>query len=487
LLSNETGSRNTVIGYLANVIAGSVLSNATAIGANARIDCSNCMVLGSVSGINSATSGVNVGIGTTLPVARLHVADSSVLFSAISDVPGAPGSPPQQGAGRRMMWYADKAAFRVGYVISDHWDKSNIGNYSFAAGKSTLASGNSSTALGIGTSALGNGSTALGTETLALGDYSTSMGVEAAAMGFWSTAIGTETIANGGHSTAIGNSSIADGDYSLAMGENTNSKSGYETVLGRWNTQYTAATPFGWVSTDRLFSIGNGTGSTLRSDAIVVLKNGFTGFGISNPANKVHIKTGNSGAIPFTSQFTALVVENNDHTYLNILSPEASETGILFGKPSSAASGGIIYNFGSVPNGFQFRTNGNITRMEIYNNGNAWLQGTLMQASDLRLKKDVLPLQNSLQKITQLNGYTYHWINEKLSQELQTGVVAQEVQKLFPELVHEDVNGILSVNYSGLIPVLIESTKELKDEIDILKKQNEEILQTLQQLQKNNK
>src|SRR6266404_369571 len=58
----------------------------------------------------------NVGIGTSNPAARLHVADSSVLFSATGIVPGTPGNPPISGAGRRMMWYAGKAAFRVGYV-----------------------------------------------------------------------------------------------------------------------------------------------------------------------------------------------------------------------------------------------------------------------------------------------------------------------------------------------------------------------------------
>jgi hypothetical protein len=49
-------------------------------------------------------------------------------------------------------------------------------------------------------------------------------------------------------------------------------------------------------------------------------------------------------------------------------------------------------------------------------------------------------------------------------------VLAQEVRELFPELVQEDKEGILSVNYSGLIPVLIESVKEQQKQIDELKK-----------------
>lgn len=76
----------------------------------------------------------NVGIGTSAPSAKLHVADSNVVFTANGLVPATPGNPPVSGEGRRMMWYADKAAFRSGYVINNYWDKDSIGNYSVAAG-----------------------------------------------------------------------------------------------------------------------------------------------------------------------------------------------------------------------------------------------------------------------------------------------------------------------------------------------------------------
>ncbi|MBK5285395.1 MAG: hypothetical protein JJE25_08310, partial [Bacteroidia bacterium] len=65
-LTNSTGSSNTFVGNIANVNANNLI-NASAIGANARVDASNAMVLGSVNGINGATSNVNVGIGTTIP------------------------------------------------------------------------------------------------------------------------------------------------------------------------------------------------------------------------------------------------------------------------------------------------------------------------------------------------------------------------------------------------------------------------------------
>jgi hypothetical protein len=77
LTGNQVGNRNTVIGSRANVLVFSNISNATAIGADARVDCSNCLVLGSVNTINGATSNVNVGIGTTDPNAPLAFANAT--------------------------------------------------------------------------------------------------------------------------------------------------------------------------------------------------------------------------------------------------------------------------------------------------------------------------------------------------------------------------------------------------------------------------
>ncbi len=188
-------------------------------------------VLLSIAAHNMAMA-QNVGIGTSTPAARLHIADSSVLFSAIGQADLTPGNPPLQGAGRRMMWYADKAAFRAGYTSGINWDKVNIGDYSFATGLNTTASGFSSTAMGISTIASGDNSTAMGMSTTASGlrstaigygttandDYSTAMGYGTTASGEYSTAMGYNTTASGVHSTAMGYGTTASGDRSTAMG-----------------------------------------------------------------------------------------------------------------------------------------------------------------------------------------------------------------------------------------------------------------------------
>jgi hypothetical protein len=170
----------------------------------------------------------NVGIGTSTPQARLHVANSSVLFSAIGDTDPTPGNPPIQGAGRRMMWYADKAAFRSGYVNGNYWDKINIGSYSFATGYNTTAEGYGATAMGNGTTASGIISTAMGRNTTAFGEYSTAMGYLTTASGFVSTAMGDNTEAFGDFSTAMGHFTTASGNYSTAMGNyvSTNNQEG---------------------------------------------------------------------------------------------------------------------------------------------------------------------------------------------------------------------------------------------------------------------
>ncbi len=77
--SNLSGSFNTQIGFAAKVGSHN-LNNATAIGALARVDQSNSLVLGSINGVNGATSDTNVGIGTTVPQARLHVSGGTTIF-----------------------------------------------------------------------------------------------------------------------------------------------------------------------------------------------------------------------------------------------------------------------------------------------------------------------------------------------------------------------------------------------------------------------
>ena len=83
-------------------------------------------------------------------------------------------------------------------------------------------------------------------------------------------------------------------------------------------------------------------------------------------------------------------------------------------------------------------------------------------ASDMNLKKNIVALDGALDKIDGMRGVYHDWIDENQSQDRQIGVIAQEVQAVYPELVATGVNGYLSVNYPKLTAVLLQSVKELK-------------------------
>ncbi|WP_378105674.1 tail fiber domain-containing protein [Chryseobacterium sp. sg2396] len=86
--------------------------------------------------------------------------------------------------------------------------------------------------------------------------------------------------------------------------------------------------------------------------------------------------------------------------------------------------------------------------------------------SDRRFKKDITPIYNATEKLNQLNGYTYTWRDRKefagqaLGEGKDMGVIAQEVEKVFPDAVMTNKDGYKSVNYNALIPVLIEALRK---------------------------
>ena len=95
-------------------------------------------------------------------------------------------------------------------------------------------------------------------------------------------------------------------------------------------------------------------------------------------------------------------------------------------------------------------------------------------SSDERLKDNIQVIKGSLDKIGDIRGVEFDW-NDKSPGWAQerghdVGVVAQEVQKVLPEIVTERKNGYLGVDYKRIVPLLIESIKELKEEVEELKK-----------------
>ena len=113
-------------------------------------------------------------------------------------------------------------------------------------------------------------------------------------------------------------------------------------------------------------------------------------------------------------------------------------------------SGAWIYSAGKVVAGTDITAGGSITA-----------QGDVTAFSDKRLKENIEPIDNALSKVQQLNGVTYTRNDLEDKEQRYIGLLAQDVTEVFPEAVKENEDGILSLNYSGLIGGLVEAIKEL--------------------------
>ena len=92
-------------------------------------------------------------------------------------------------------------------------------------------------------------------------------------------------------------------------------------------------------------------------------------------------------------------------------------------------------------------------------------------SSDKRLKDNLIKIGNPLDKISQLNGYEFDWIAKEGIHENEghdVGVIAQEVEKVLPEVVQTRESGYKAVKYEKIVPLLIESIKELKQRVEEL-------------------
>jgi hypothetical protein len=258
--------------------------------------------------------------------------------------------------------------------ISNASNHGNIGSealdlsYSSSASTTLGATGDSSIAMGSGTTASGAGSIAMGLGTVSSGSYSSAMGNNTTASGDGATAMGFTTVASGDYSSAIGRRTTASDFGSLVIGQHNLSGSTVTNSAYTFNTANTA------------FVIGNGTGSSSKSDAFKVLFSGETVIG-----NDLEVK------------------------------------------------------------------------------------GSVLVSSDARLKANIVSLGATLAKLLLIDGKSY---TMKKDGKQNIGVLAQDIQKVFPELVSTDDRDMLAVNYQGLVPVLINAMKEQQAEIDELKKQD---------------
>lgn len=156
---------------------------------------------------------------------------------------------------------------------------------------------------------------------------------------------------------------------------------------------------------------------------------------------------------------------NNIAKPLNESISAQSKLGSLVLAANSAVTTGLIVKYGNVGIGTDSPDAANKLEVNGVVSASAYYY-----TSDIRLKNNISPIQNSLSKILKLEGIKYNLNNvegEKL------GFSAQELQKVFPELVKVGDNGYLSIDGTGLIAPLVEAIKEQQKEIDELKQKIE--------------
>jgi hypothetical protein len=150
---------------------------------------------------------------------------------------------------------------------------------------------------------------------------------------------------------------------------------------------------------------------------------------------------------------------------------------------SNGISGSLYQQSGQTHNWYRHNGQGeNTLLMSLNASANLTVQGSLaiggninangditaFTTSDQRLKNNINPIADALNKVNRISGNTFEW-NEKTEKEgKDVGVIAQEILEILPEAVTTRNNGYLAVKYEGLIPLLIESIKELSNKVEFL-------------------
>jgi hypothetical protein len=441
-----------------------------------------------------------VGIGTSVPKAPFHVASGkTVLFGSDTS-----------GGGSKLMWIPSKYAFRAGgigaasaqgFTFNEDphaWDADSIGAFSFAGGYGNKAIGMGSTAFGLKNSvqnyasfaagehnelnneytwAVGSNNTiisnssmafglnnmvnsaagfAIGSNNEVYGDFNiVAIGSSNTCTAFNAMALGHYNDATNLYSTAIGADHMVGSVYGMSIGFNTINNSRNCIIVGASNASLSGWSPDAWKATDPIFIVGNGYQGN-RNNAMLIQKNGWVGINTNTPDGLLHLRFNSSIGLPqllleeSSNDYSRITFRNTNPGYWDV----AAFTQPFLGNTSSAHMNFYFSQFGNV--------------LSLRGNGNASLAGVLTQNSDERLKKNIEPLSNALSRMLKINGYTYNWKDTLRGSDLQIGFLAQEVEAQFPELVATDEEGIKSVAYGNMVPVLLQAIKEQQQQIDDL-------------------
>ena len=178
------------------------------------------------------------------------------------------------------------------------------------------------------------------------------------------------------------------------------------------------------------------------------------------------------GRNTFSGEYNSL--SNNNVIIGNYAGPQASTNSTFWLANFSGTP--MLYGTFSASTSRSYHTLGINTAswsgngvFEVYDPANSgtsiWAQTDIVAFSDERVKTKIQRIENALEKVMKLNGVTFERLDIEENRRM-AGVIAQEVERVLPEVVYENSDGMKSVAYGNLISLLIESVEELKLMID---------------------
>lgn len=399
----------------------------------------------------------------------------------LSGVPG-PGNPLAiSGPGERLIWYPKKVALRAGEVDTmnidlspyggpiyngNEWDDANIGLASMALGYDTVASGNMSTAIGGFDFVTGSLSTAFGALNYVPGDQSIAIGGLNLISGQNSVNIGMGVFLFGScFNTTTGSSSFNVGICNTLGGNNS-------TIIGDNNTTVVGA--------NTNFIAGNQNTSSAPNAFVIGNNNAITGIGF---AGLIGINSAVSGSNSLGIG-TGLTVNGNNSLLTGYNLTSAVGANNTFGinvddtTPVTMSNSNVIGFYGGKVGVNQTNPTHRFEVTDTSTDQTAAFTGTTQTCivdtsgpggwnctSDLRLKTNIVNLNGSLDRLLQLQGVTYNFKSNPTGDQI-AGFIAQDVQKVLPDLVGKDVNGYLNLNKEGMIPYIVEAVKTQNGKLD---------------------
>ncbi len=444
--SLRSGASNSFMGYKAGYFNTSGNYNVF-IGNNAGFLNNGSMntFVGFISGQNNQTGYYNTFVGDSSGFSNSSGFDNTFLGG-------------RAGCSNSTGYFNMFAGSQAGY-------RNSTGSYNTAFGASALYSNTK-----------GSGNVANGTAAL----YSNTTGIQNTAIGMY--ALLSDTSGNG--NVAVGSWTLADntsGSWNVANGVGAlwYNTTGSLNVANGCNTLTYNTT--GWDNVANGYSAltNNTTGSGNNATGCNALTSNTTGsenIAIGESALQLNTTGSSNTVIGWRAGYNTIT--GNSNVFIGYQAGyNESGSNKLYIANSSTSTPLIGGDFSSLRVGI----NRMPTTYTFEVGGTIWANGATISAgattwSDARYKTNVTPIDNALEDVLRLQGVKFDWRRSdfpdlNFPQGSQLGVIAQDVEKVLPQLVYSGPDGYKSVSYEKLTPVLIEAIKDQQKQIESYKSQ----------------